>query len=237
MADDLGQNVDQAWDLIPAYALDAVDDLERRAVERLVEAESDARRELDEYREVVAAFTVDELPPAELRAHVLAQIDTPQRSSVPEPKSPGPARHRWLTLGVAAAVVAAVAVPTTIAIQARQEQHQMQTQADAVAQMLADPTARILTAPMAGGGEVRALVASEKVMLAASGMGDPGQDADYQLWVIDGDSITSAGLLHPEGGKATALLEVAEGATLAVTVEPAGGSQQPTTEPLVTVQI
>ncbi|MGO1342642.1 MAG: RskA family anti-sigma factor, partial [Cellulosimicrobium funkei] len=37
-------------DLLPAYALDAVDDVERRAVERLLAADPDARRELDEYR-------------------------------------------------------------------------------------------------------------------------------------------------------------------------------------------
>ncbi|MGO1336797.1 MAG: RskA family anti-sigma factor, partial [Cellulosimicrobium funkei] len=49
-------------DLLPAYALDAVDDVERRAVERLLAADPDARRELDEYRDVVAAFTVESAP-------------------------------------------------------------------------------------------------------------------------------------------------------------------------------
>ena len=39
-------------DLLPAYALDAVDDVERRAVERLLAADPDARRELDEYNDL-----------------------------------------------------------------------------------------------------------------------------------------------------------------------------------------
>jgi anti-sigma-K factor RskA len=66
-------------DLLPGYALDALDDLERRSVERLLESDADARRALDEYREVVASFTVDTEPPAALRASVLDRVrNTPQ---------------------------------------------------------------------------------------------------------------------------------------------------------------
>lgn len=68
-------------DLLPGYALDALDDLERRSVERLLESDADARRALDEYREVVAAFAVDTEPPAALRASVLDRVrNTPQVS-------------------------------------------------------------------------------------------------------------------------------------------------------------
>jgi anti-sigma-K factor RskA len=69
-------------DLLPGYALHALDDLERRSVERLLESDADARRALDEYREVVAAFAVDTEPPAELRASVLDRVrNTPQLSA------------------------------------------------------------------------------------------------------------------------------------------------------------
>ncbi|MFI8525358.1 anti-sigma factor domain-containing protein [Promicromonospora sukumoe] len=67
------------WDLLPGYALGALDDADREAVERLLASDADARRALDEYRDVVAAFVVEAEPPAALRASVLAQVqDTAQ---------------------------------------------------------------------------------------------------------------------------------------------------------------
>ncbi|MDR7380498.1 anti-sigma factor [Promicromonospora iranensis] len=86
-----------AWDLLPGYAMEALDDLDRRAVERLVESDADARRAVDEYHEVVAAFTVETEPPAGLRASVLERVrSTPQYPvvsphSVPPPvgRTPG----------------------------------------------------------------------------------------------------------------------------------------------------
>ncbi|MEU4388027.1 anti-sigma factor [Promicromonospora sp. NPDC023805] len=78
------------WDLLPGYALDALDDSDRRAVEHLLESDADARRSLDEYRDVVAAFAVEAEPPAALRASVLELVQsTPQLpaatvSAVPE---------------------------------------------------------------------------------------------------------------------------------------------------------
>lgn len=269
MADDAAPR-EQAHELLAAYALDAVDDLERRAVERLLAGDPDARRELDEYREVVAAFTVPEQPPTALREQVLARVaalaaapsaapsaeqeitahgteatDTARRDDAARPSAPArtshrpvahPLRRRLAALGVAAAIVTAVAIPTTIAIQATQSQRELQAEADTIAQMLADPDAQMLTADMSGGGEVSALVSAGHVLLAASGMADPGEGQDYQLWEINGDSITSAGLIRPTDGSASALLEAAPGTTLAVTLEPTGGSEQPTTEPLVAVQ-
>lgn len=69
----------EVWDLLPGYALDALDDSDRRAVERLLESDADARRSLDEYRDVVAAFAVETEPPAALRASVLELVQsTPQ---------------------------------------------------------------------------------------------------------------------------------------------------------------
>jgi anti-sigma-K factor RskA len=73
----------EVWDLLPGYALDALDDADRHAVERLLESDADARRSLDEYRDVVAAFAVETEPPAALRANVLELVrNTPQLPAV-----------------------------------------------------------------------------------------------------------------------------------------------------------
>ncbi|WP_454044706.1 anti-sigma factor [Cellulosimicrobium sp. Marseille-Q8652] len=247
-----------AWDLLPAYALDAVDDLDRRAVERLLAADPAARQALDEYRDVVAAFAVEHEPPASARDAVLARVAvTPQAERTAAggsvPSSTGAAarsggttsrggggaaaaraRVRWGLVAAAAAAVVAVAVPTTVAVRATQEQSRLQAQADTVTQMLADPTATIVRGEVAGGGEASVLVAGDDYLFRASELPGAGDDQDYQLWVVGDDGgVTSAGVLAEQDGTVEQLVQDAPGVGVAVTVEPEGGSEQPTTDPIV----
>ena len=56
----------------------------------------------------------------------------------------------------------------------------------------------------------------------------------YQLWAVHGDTPTSAGVIKDlQAGAAMAI--PSEGTTVAITVEPEGGSEQPTTAPFVSV--
>lgn len=237
-----------AWDLLPAYALDAVDDLERRAVERLLDADPDARRALDEYRDVVAAFAVEQAPPPAARDAVLARVAaTPQTTGPAGPASPGDAapassrgpaaaraRRRWGVAAVAAAAVLAVAVPTTVAVRATQEQTRLQEQADVVVQMLADPSATIVRGEVTGGGEASVLVAGDDYLFRATDLPGAGDERDYQLWVVGDDGgVTSAGVLPDSDGTVERLVQDVPGVGLAVSVEPEGGSEQPTTDPIV----
>lgn len=235
MADD--DTTRDAWDLLPAYALDAVDELERRVVERLLAADPEARRALDEYRDVVAAFTVEEAPPAHLREQVLARVAVaPQAGTRPAGAATPPARprRRWGLVAVAAAAVVAVAVPTTIAVRATQEQARLQERVDTVAQMMADPSATLVRADVTGGGEATVLTAGDDHLFTASDLPGPGDGHDYQLWVVgaEGD-VTPAGVLQAQDGTVEHLVQDVPGVGVAVTVEPDGGSEQPTTDPIV----
>lgn len=73
-----GRDPQELRDLLAAYALDAVDDVERRSVERLVAQDDSAARELDSLREVTALLGVAVAsPPSDgLRAAVLAEVAT-----------------------------------------------------------------------------------------------------------------------------------------------------------------
>ncbi|GAB4085077.1 hypothetical protein GCM10028784_17070 [Myceligenerans cantabricum] len=71
------------WELIPGYALEALDEPERRAVDKLLGTDAGARRALDEYRDVVAAFAAEAEPPASLRARVLEQVWSLSQASAP----------------------------------------------------------------------------------------------------------------------------------------------------------
>lgn len=241
-----GAGGDDARDLLAAYALDAVDDLDRRVVGRLLAADPDARRELDEHREVVAAFTVDVAPPADLRDRVLAQIaSVPQveastagargvgGSAGASPRRP----RRWTVVAAAAAVAVAITVPTTLAVQARQEQARLQAQAQTVATMLADPSAEIVRGEMVGGGDASALVADDRVLFSVTDLPRAGSAEDYQLWLVEGEAMVSAGVFDArDDGSAALLVDAAGSAGVAVTLEPAGGSPQPTSDPLVVLE-
>ncbi|MFI2568212.1 anti-sigma factor domain-containing protein [Cellulosimicrobium funkei] len=230
-------------DLLPAYALDAVDDVERRAVERLLAADPDARRELDEYRDVVAAFAVESDPPPALRDAVLARVAA--ATVPPAGESTGGVvvdlaaarrarRRRWTGLAAAVAAVVAVAVPTTVAVRATQERSRLEARADAIERMLADPDATILHGDVAGGGQASVLAAGDDMYFRASDLPDTGDDRDYQLWVVEPDgAVVSAGVLDVQDGSTSRLVQGEPGVGMAVTVEPAGGSEQPTTDPVV----
>ncbi|MET4226446.1 anti-sigma factor [Oerskovia enterophila] len=238
-----GPGADDPRDLLGAYALDAVDDLDRRVVDRLLATDPDARRELDEHRAVVAALTVDTPPPAGLRDQVLARVaSTPQVAGAgagrgdARPGGPARAPRRWAVVAAVAAAVVAVAVPTTLAVQARQEQVRLQTQADAVASMLADPAAEIVRGEMVGGGDASALVSGDRVLFSVTDLPQAGAAEDYQLWLVEGEGMVSAGVFDARDGSAALLVDAAGSAGVAVTLEPAGGSPQPTSDPLVILE-
>ncbi|WP_241992308.1 anti-sigma factor domain-containing protein [Cryobacterium lactosi] len=66
-----------------------------------------------------------------------------------------------------------------------------------------------------------------------------GDDKDYQLWYIGAAGPVSAGTFDSDGsGTAWRVLDgtMTAGDTVGVTVEPKGGSEQPTTDPIVAIQ-
>ena len=67
----------------------------------------------------------------------------------------------------------------------------------------------------------------------------PSLDAGktYQMWQISGQRPVSLGLIRPDGaGHSTAIVpyDPDRPSTLAITIEPAGGSAEPTTAPILT---
>ncbi|MGC5165890.1 anti-sigma factor domain-containing protein [Luteimicrobium sp. DT211] len=239
---------DPAWELLPAYALDAVDDLERRSVERLVASDDDARRALAEYRAVVSAMVPDVEPPAALRSDVLDRLTetTPRAapSSTTSAERAGAegargrrARRRWGVAGIAAAAVVAIAIPTGVAVHESRQRADLEDRAQTVAAMLADPQAQLVTGTMSTGGDASVLVAGDQVLFTGSGMSPAGSGKDYQLWKsVDGKTMVSVGLVHADDGSAALLFDAPGDSVFAITVEPAGGSEQPTTDPVVALQ-
>lgn len=59
----------------------------------------------------------------------------------------------------------------------------------------------------------------------------------YQLWYINGSKVSSAGFVSATANNVSQVLQgdFAPGDTIGMTVEPSGGSKQPTSKPIVTI--
>ncbi|MET7422433.1 anti-sigma factor [Dactylosporangium sp. NPDC005555] len=214
--------------LAGAYALDAVDDLERAAFDRHLRECGACAVEVAELRETASWLThaVAEAPPPRLRESVLAEIgrtaqERPRRSAAGAGRSGRSRLVRWTVGAVAAAVLAAgVGVGTwTVA------QHGVQQENARIDAVLAAPDARLVSSEMAGGRVTLIVSPSRNAAVAVlDGLADPGADKDYQLWMIGGAGPQPVGVI-PGGSGRQYITSVAP--TFAVTREPAGGSATP----------
>lgn len=183
--------------------------------------------------EVPAATAVAASPSTPGTTQLLRPTETvPEPAPVTDLSSRRRPTTRWFA--IAAAVVVGAAIPTALAVQQMQRADHLEQQQQALADLLTDPSAVVVHGTVAGGGTATAVLTDSQALLDASGLPDPSAGHVYQLWVISGDEAASAGILAESGGSARALTDdFAPGDALAVTVEPAGGSDQPTTDPIL----
>ncbi|GAB1692538.1 anti-sigma factor domain-containing protein [Krasilnikovia sp. M28-CT-15] len=240
--------------LAGAYALDAVDDIERAAFERHLAGCASCAADVAGFREAAARLAEGtwSVPPPGLRDEVLAAVGRTRQlppGSARRGRGAGAGLSRWRRYTAAAAAAGILAVGAGAATWAVQQQRvdEQQAAADAaragaaqVQAILAAPDVQLRTSVVRGGGRVTvAMSASHNagvVVLAASTAPAPNQA--LQLWLIKGTTPTNAGVLPP--GQA-ASLRVVEGLVgydaLGVTLEPAGGSTTPTEPILATVSV
>ncbi|SEK86476.1 anti-sigma factor [Rhodococcus maanshanensis] len=234
---------DDQIDLANAYALDALDAEERRAVEQLL-ATSDDRLRTDfetvvrRCRETLATTaTVHETaPPAQLRERLLTQIaQEPRTGPGPAPVSLADRRRttpRWRLVGVAAAAVALLVGGVVIGQQLREPSPPQPV----AAQVMSAPDVRTSSTAVPGGGSATAVYSrsTDAAVLMMNDVTPPASDSVYQMWLIAGTGApVSAGMMAPDqvSPSTVAVLDDLDGASLlAFTVEPAGGSEQPTTD-------
>lgn len=241
-------DANDARDLLGAWAIDAVDDRERALVERAIAADPGLAAEARELRDTVGMLgSADaEPPPTTLKDAVLAEVtSTPQapqrddattrRQRTAGSRETAPRRGRMRWLAVAAAAVIAVGIPTGIAIDQANRADVAERQAEAMAEAMAQPGAELVAADLDDGGRAVAVLADGTALFTAHGTTDIGaHDQDYQLWVIHEDEAISAGVMEWDDGALEAQVDdFPAGAALAITAEPEGGSDQPTSDPLV----
>lgn len=221
-------------ELAAAYALDALDDRERDAFEAHLTDCDECRAELADFRETAAllAYAMEMPEPrAELRERVLeeARRERPHQSVVVL----RPRRALAVTgLAAAAAVAAAVGLglwATSLSTSLDAERNALADSARAAA-ILADDDARRLT--LGEHGEVVRTPDGEAVMIVRN-LDEAPSGKTYEAWVIGPGGPIKAGLFDG-GDQEIVLLDepLGTGAIVAVTLEPEGGSEQPTSDVL-----
>jgi anti-sigma-K factor RskA len=147
--------------------------------------------------------------------------------------------RRWAFPAAVAAAAAAAVVAIGLGLWASSLQgdlddaRQALAGQQAVAQVLADPTARSISLQGADGQLV--LDDSGRAALLVSGLDRAPKGKAYEVWVIEDETPRSAGLFEQSGGVALER-RVPGGATVAVTLEDDEGAAQPTGEPLFTAR-
>lgn len=153
-------------------------------------------------------------------------------------------RPWWAGLqSVAAAVVVILVVGVSIVIANLYDRiDELETDSAQVAEVLAAPDADTITVEGEDGSFARVVVSESRgeAVFLADGMEPVGREQTYELWLIDEAGAVPAGLFDvDEQGRATRVLagDLQRAAAIGVTVEPAGGSPQPTSDPVMLIDL
>lgn len=219
---------DALHDLTPGYALDALDESERAEYEAHLATCEQCRDELARMQDTVGALAYavhSPAPPPELRDRIVGQARAERGNVVPL----RPRRRLTYALGAVAAAAAVVAL--AVGLWASSLSSDLDEQRSVVS-ILADPQARQV--PMQGGEGRIVVTDSGDAALVTAVPGAP-TGKTYEVWVFEGDTPKPAGTF--DGDKAHDVVRltrtVPPGAKVAVTVEPAGGVDAPTSPPVM----
>jgi anti-sigma-K factor RskA len=217
-----------------AYALDALSAEEAEQFRMHLRECSSCRDEVRELRQAAARMGAGEAiaPPASLKARVLAAADhQPQLPPKVTPIEVARAR-RWTSRVVAAAAAVVLVVAAGFGVA------QLRSGDDTtnVAQVFEAPDAHQATVDTRNGGTITVATSRRLGKMAVETRELPrlGEQRIYQIWAIHDGTPISAGLLDDTDEGASMALPSA-GTLVAITVEPAGGSQKPTTAPIIQV--
>lgn len=228
---------DQASELLAAHALDALDDSERAALEAHVAGCPRCQAELDSLRGVAGALgNLVESPPDSVWRSISSRLYgegevVPPPLVVPISARPTPRRWRLaVPVGLAAAVVAVLAIALSNA-NGHVSRLQGALKAGEVAAALNTPGHRLVDLASAEHAELMrfVLLPDGRGYLLTSHLPSLSARQTYQLWGIVKGKAISIGLMGRDPRFVTfTVSSTPRPATLAVTVEPAGGSQAPT---------
>ncbi|HVL82411.1 MAG TPA: anti-sigma factor [Actinomycetota bacterium] len=213
---------DEVRTLLGAYALNAVSPAERVKVARHLEECEDCAHEAEVLEDTAAELAV--LPdtpsfPEDLMDRIM--------DSVPRSRIVAAPLVRTLA-AVAAVALLAVGIMGVAFMRERSR--------DAEFAALVARAQQQVTFESSGEFPARGrlYIADDRVALALDEVPDPGADRAYQLWTLTDGTPVPMETFRPRGGRVAVVMDMPRrGDAFAVTVEPARGSRQPTTDPIL----
>ncbi len=220
------------------YALDALDELERARFEAHLETCEDCRNELAGFANTTSRIgeSMRHDPPPMLRERLMAEIATTPQQRRTIVQTPGRIRRALPGLAVAAALLLGGFGVGGYALE-HQRAQDLDSRNVAITSILGAEDASTETKVFDNGGTVRMIssASQDSALVVAKNIPAPPDGKVYQVWMIDDAGPRSEGTMTTEG---TMIMRDIGGADrMAVTVEPAGGSKQPTTPPIATMAV
>ncbi|HLM36998.1 MAG TPA: anti-sigma factor [Gaiellaceae bacterium] len=219
---------DEIHTLAAPYALDALPEAEERRFEEHLASCTRCREELGSLKEAAASLAyaaAGPAPPPELKERILTQARG-ERDNV----ASLPARRRNWTrpLSAAAAIAASVAIGLGVWTATRP------SEGNAFTRVLAQPGARLME--MGAQGAVAVAPNGEAALILRVPPAPAGKT--YEAWVMRPDTIEPAGVFRGNDGTTVLTIprHVPRGSVIGVTVERAGGVDQPTQKPFVATE-
>lgn len=169
-------------------------------------------------------------PPPALRASVLDAVRA-EAEATSEPEGTRPSRRAVIGSALALAASALVATGVVLSRPARSGED------GRIDEVLTAPDARLYSTTWES-AQVTVVhsASSGSSVLEVRGLRPAPRDHDYQVWNMTDARPTDAGLLRPDGdGRGRLLIRSGDAGGMAVSLEPAGGSEQPTTTPVLAV--
>lgn len=154
------------------------------------------------------------------------------------------ARRRWYTRPVTTLVAAAAAVALVfgggVAINSVIQGQQVTASASQINQIQAASDYQRRTVDVASGGSATVIwsVAERRSALLGTGLAKLPSSLTYELWYIGSDGARPAGTFDVDGSATQSVVLAGKmngGDSIGVTIEPAGGSTKPTTDPIAVV--
>jgi anti-sigma-K factor RskA len=255
-------NNERFEDLKDAYVLGALPEEERSSFEDYLAAHPERQAEIDELGAVAGllAFSPQEQEPApELRSRIMEVVEAeaaPRRDA----RRSVSARIgdylsvRTLALGAAALLMIGL-LSWNVLLQGQVEDLQSQVQdaqgqvqdlqaqvedARNQRQLQQSPTIKLegSWADQGANAEV-ASVSRNQVILVATDLPSVPEDRTCQIWVISDDVPQPSGLFQPNRNMTATPItnSITNADVIAVTVEPAGGSKEPTSDPVLLAEL
>lgn len=241
-----GMNHERFEELKEAYALNALSEEERREFEQYLAENPSEQAEVDELSSIAALLALappEQEPPAGLRRSLMDRVRSEAETGgaatstgAGRESRGGWARRLFGARGVVTAVAAAAFLGlavwnVSLQSEVRDLRDTQETQMSAY--------------ELQGSGEAETVqgelvrIGDQGAMLVATDLPELPESKTYEMWTIDEGEPESSGVFEASEAPTIETIEqpISGAETFAITVEPEGGSEQPTTDPIIVADL